>query len=771
MFMCRSRSRSQSRSRSRSWNRSRSPVRGFRQESDIYVRNRERSGVSAQLCKDFAAGRCRRGNNCPFSHHSSESYEESRESRHRKAGAPKYSIPHESREYPMRSGRNRDASLERGGDHDSRKNGDIPCKFFAAGNCRNGKYCRFSHSVQASPNRRSRDNNLVRRSHNLDDTDKLWNGPTWSDTNTFTDTVKLSDEKLERMGDRRARDDRWSRSHNSDDMEKVWEGPKWGGKDKPTDTAKLIEDRNERMGSLEPRFSAWSAEGRWPHSLDENAARADQTAVSHGAVESNNMEALQCKMKNSSVGVVVSESGGTENWLGDMEMSPEWNYRVQPSNRALKEEHGHITQSSQALALGDTSALSREQEINREASVQLHDASSSMQPMIIEKPYFKHDYKQREGGGVALPGSDKNAFGRTATSHIDLNFSAKLLPTQSFDQNGQIPSTLPLSLNSFGQSQGAITSEPSGGHMKIPQTHTLFPEEKSINKSDTVDTSASQFSSGIKPTQDVVGSEQLTQLSASLVQFLGNQQQLPQIYAALNTANLVQMSPSANAEGSIEPDSAVICQPNEAIKSHMQYDPLCDSIDSKKHNAVNLPPFSVKPVGQQITMDVKPEIPNGGSEEPSKKSQISEKLELDADCKVSNNSGGVEAEETKKAQVENQILENDGVEKTDGDDKDDDEGKKRKDAKESKEAKGIRTFKFALVEFVKEILKPTWKEGQVTKDAYKNIVKKVVDKVTGTMQEAANIPQTQEKINQYLAFSKPKLSKLVQAYVEKFQKG
>ncbi|KAI3865487.1 hypothetical protein MKX03_020625 [Papaver bracteatum] len=81
----------------------------------------------------------------------------------------------------------------------------------------------------------------------------------------------------------------------------------------------------------------------------------------------------------------------------------------------------------------------------------------------------------------------------------------------------------------------------------------------------------------------------------------------------------------------------------------------------------------------------------------------------------------------------------------------------------------MRMFKFALVQFVKEILKPTWKEGQMSKDAHKTIVKKVVDKVTSTIQ-AAQIPQTQEKTNQYLSYSKPKLTKLVQAHVEKHSK-
>ncbi|XP_020593978.1 zinc finger CCCH domain-containing protein 55-like [Phalaenopsis equestris] len=84
-----------------------------------------------------------------------------------------------------------------------------------------------------------------------------------------------------------------------------------------------------------------------------------------------------------------------------------------------------------------------------------------------------------------------------------------------------------------------------------------------------------------------------------------------------------------------------------------------------------------------------------------------------------------------------------------------------------KEVKEMRMFKCALVEFVKDILKPKWKEGQLSKEAHKSIVKKVVDKVCGSMQ-GSNVPQTQEKIDLYLLNSKAKLSKLVQAYVEKF---
>ncbi|XP_076901466.1 uncharacterized protein LOC143555853 [Bidens hawaiensis] len=84
--------------------------------------------------------------------------------------------------------------------------------------------------------------------------------------------------------------------------------------------------------------------------------------------------------------------------------------------------------------------------------------------------------------------------------------------------------------------------------------------------------------------------------------------------------------------------------------------------------------------------------------------------------------------------------------------------------------KATRAFKVSLVEFVKEILKPTWKEGKMSRDVYKTIVKKVVEKVMGTI-EGVNIPRTQEKTDLYLAFSKSKITKLVEAYVGRLAKG
>lgn len=92
------------------------------------------------------------------------------------------------------------------------------------------------------------------------------------------------------------------------------------------------------------------------------------------------------------------------------------------------------------------------------------------------------------------------------------------------------------------------------------------------------------------------------------------------------------------------------------------------------------------------------------------------------------------------------------------------------ESKKSKEIRMMKLFRSMLAEFVKDVLKPTWREGQMSKEAFKTIVKKVVDKVAGSLQ-SHQIPKSQEKIDQFLEASRQKLTKLVQGYVDKYVKG
>ncbi|XP_010260301.1 PREDICTED: uncharacterized protein LOC104599449 [Nelumbo nucifera] len=90
-------------------------------------------------------------------------------------------------------------------------------------------------------------------------------------------------------------------------------------------------------------------------------------------------------------------------------------------------------------------------------------------------------------------------------------------------------------------------------------------------------------------------------------------------------------------------------------------------------------------------------------------------------------------------------------------------------SKKSKDSRSMKLFKIALADFVKEVLKPSWRQGNMSKEAFKTIVKKTVDKVSGAM-KSHQIPKSQAKINQYIESSQHKLTKLVMGYVDKYVK-
>uniref|UniRef100_A0A0A9DUH9 C3H1-type domain-containing protein n=1 Tax=Arundo donax TaxID=35708 RepID=A0A0A9DUH9_ARUDO len=77
-----------------------------------------------------------------------------------------------------------------------------------------------------------------------------------------------------------------------------------------------------------------------------------------------------------------------------------------------------------------------------------------------------------------------------------------------------------------------------------------------------------------------------------------------------------------------------------------------------------------------------------------------------------------------------------------------------------------REFRFHLTEHVKELIKPIWKEGNLSKDAHKLVVKKSVDKVLASI-EPHLVPTTEELITNYITASGSKIEKLVKAYVDR----
>ncbi|KAH7332070.1 hypothetical protein KP509_20G066500 [Ceratopteris richardii] len=84
-------------------------------------------------------------------------------------------------------------------------------------------------------------------------------------------------------------------------------------------------------------------------------------------------------------------------------------------------------------------------------------------------------------------------------------------------------------------------------------------------------------------------------------------------------------------------------------------------------------------------------------------------------------------------------------------------------SKSKKSSRGLKLLRTAVADRVKVLLKPAWKEGRLSKDAFKTIAKKAVEKVTSNL-PSHHIPKTQDKVDQFMAVSSPKISKLVQVY-------
>ena len=89
-----------------------------------------------------------------------------------------------------------------------------------------------------------------------------------------------------------------------------------------------------------------------------------------------------------------------------------------------------------------------------------------------------------------------------------------------------------------------------------------------------------------------------------------------------------------------------------------------------------------------------------------------------------------------------------------------DQVKSSEKSKKSKGSRSLKLFRIAIADFVKEVLKPSWRQGNMSKEAFKTIVKKTVDKVSGAM-KSHQIPKSQAKINRYIDSSQRKLTKLV----------
>ncbi|KAL8144264.1 hypothetical protein V2J09_017296 [Rumex salicifolius] len=745
-----SRSRSPRRSRttsykSKSRSRSRSPTHNNLQWEPSVHRTNSKSGHSASLCRDFASGRCKKGDECRFAHHTSPNHDSRRqfdsrtvdgwESRRGNDGASRHhSDPYSSggrsntnvcneflkgrctrgasckyRHHDSGSDefgkRETDRSYRDGGndwrnkrgsgyDNEAHISSEPICKFFAAGNCRNGKHCKFSHQRDGQFNHERRSPDGRRREHNLELANKVWNDdPNWGDRTS-----------LRRVPG-----------------ESGWDGE---GND-------FRDSRNSKSGD-------WSKDDLLNHQP------ADPNYMNHG---NENMRSNGNQWERN--GISVSEIKGIEKGFGEGKMlSPKgtFNSRI-----------GHVDQRSDALPFSQISLPFGEQDTAQRASTENHYLSG------INQPNISGDYLQPN---PSFPIDITPGVGNNTSLHVNANIPTNFSSGQGISQTDSGYGPLPISADNVGQIQPTtfpihqlgVENVQMAPHQPVldsnlgaVQSQIAFaphnqseglqiPHHQPIVDPNQADNLGSQATTGITLGQNSILNEQLVQysnLSATLVQLLEKRQQLPQLYAAIT-----QQTASV---------------PTEPTK---QYDPISDSVETKLPGSLaeqnssivgasELPPLNCNPSSiASGLINADPKTGSSGDELQHKDHELNEQEPAVSDKEENGQATENEANETQEAldpgPTDDMALDSGA-----------DENKK------AKEAKGIRPFKFALAEFVKDLLKPVWKEGKMSKDVYKNIVKRVVDKVTDTIQ-VAHIPRTKEKIDQYLSLSKPKLNKLTQ---------
>lgn len=76
--------------------------------------------------------------------------------------------------------------------------------------------------------------------------------------------------------------------------------------------------------------------------------------------------------------------------------------------------------------------------------------------------------------------------------------------------------------------------------------------------------------------------------------------------------------------------------------------------------------------------------------------------------------------------------------------------------------KVMRQFRTAVVETIKDMLKPLWREGRLSKDVHNMIVKRATEKIVSAAVQLHQVPTNSESVEKYLSMSSTRIVKLVE---------
>lgn len=770
-----SRGRDRDMDKDRDTNWSRSSLSDQRREHNGMGDEKSGARASSQLCRDFSVGMCRRGDQCRFLHEDNlrdeckPERERADRLRGRQETSEAFSADNERLRYRTldkvsnydRS--NRSSSF----DHDHRrqplKNGNIPCKYFAMGRCHRDD-CRFSHDHPGGGGVKERVQ-YDRYAQHPDDENKYRNSPKWGDANGVSDrnSIDWNDRDTRKMSytDKTAKKQAYSRLDQDMKDENIsWNGPKWSDVAGVSDVARPNQWVDSNAGSVnfpEPPSAGIKTDERRGNNMDHMMWNRPQNGSNMANVDT--FESTHVVTFDREVWVDVQ---GSHNQTAD----------------------GTSLQACEKIIEG----ASTQQLIN-----------NAGHPLVSETSYVQQRDSNR--GNNIMSNDDSNALKGVSISG---NTNQLFVPEQIFNQNSGTSVSMPFNFHETDE-RNAIPVSPSKGPETDPNRsdkQLLYPnqqdESKNLfkeftNKHQVLESEVPHVDPGI-PQNDMTSYQvaAITNLSASLSEILSNGKQLPELYAVLNSCSASVNSPVASTVG----------QPNQTTMFQGQHVPIGDTIEPGKHGKTDEPSEQGNHASDnKLYEENKPtpfeHLPHSSTDRISEVDNNNKHYELGEakplDQFLLSSTDGPDSAKTEKVcspvkacQVSPTVKllkpdinleahqnfsiksENCKPEEDIPSDNANPEGRVR-EGNTGKDEKEMRLFKVALVEYVKEILKPTWKEGQMSREVHKSIVKKVVDKVTGTIQ-GVHVPKTQEKVDQYLASSKPKLTKLVQAYTERLLK-
>ncbi|KAL9339006.1 hypothetical protein Peur_068021 [Populus x canadensis] len=197
-----------------------------------------------------------------------------------------------------------------------------------------------------------------------------------------------------------------------------------------------------------------------------------------------------------------------------------------------------------------------------------------------------------------------------------------------------------------------------------------------------------------------------------------------------------------------------------------QYDPFLDSIEPALNSFKRLDHIQK---WESNNTDIMPRLSGSDKSLDVEENNKKEVRGIALSTSLDNEEFG-ETADAEVGDVEDQSQSNPVVLNVNMGDMEIDQVKSPRKSKNSKDSRSMKLFKVALADFVKEVLKPSWEQGNMSKETFKTIVKKTVDKVAGAM-KSHQIPKSKVKIDHYIGSSHWKLTKLVMGYVDKYAKG